>query len=146
MKLVIILHILLLLIQLLELYFMKTTILLTCILLSFSAFSQLKKNTLGTYSGTISGYEINTGQQFLAVAATPIEVQVNKDSLFVQIGASKLRGTYEILLNKSDYYVLVGTMNGQLATERIVLYKKGKKLSREGIQPQPDAMLTKKKK
>jgi hypothetical protein len=125
---------------------MKLIAVLLFIFVSSNSFSQLKKNTLGTYTGTISGYEINTGQQFLQVAAIPIEVQVSKDSLIVQIGTSTLRGVYEILLDKSDYYVLVGTMKGQLASERIVLYKKGKKLSREGIQPQPDAMLTKKKK
>jgi hypothetical protein len=123
----------------------KILICIACFL-SVTTFGQLKKNVLGVYTGTISGYEINTGQQFLQVAATPVEVQITKDSLFVQIGVARLRGTHEILLDKSDYYVLVGTMQGQLANERIVLYKKGKKLSREGIQPQPDAMLTKKKK
>lgn len=125
---------------------MKLIAVLLFLFVSSNSFSQLKKNTLGTYTGTISGYEINTGQQFLQVSSTPIEVQVSKDSLIVQIGTSTLRGTYEILLDKSDYYVLVGTMRDQLASERIVLYKKGKKLSREGIQPQPDAMLSKKKK
>jgi len=36
-------------------------------------------------------------------------------------------------------------MDGQLAGERIVVYKKGKKISRDGLYPQPNAFLYKRK-
>jgi hypothetical protein len=36
-------------------------------------------------------------------------------------------------------------MDNSSATERVLIYKKGKKIVREGIRPQPDVMLKKKK-
>jgi hypothetical protein len=124
----------------------RSSVILGFLLCNFFLYGQVKKNLFGTYTGQISSYTLNTGLQSFKVEAVSIEVKVSSDSLFVQIGNIAVKGNYEILLDKPNYYVLVGKMENQLADERIILYKKGKKLSREGIQPQPDAMLEKKKK
>lgn len=124
----------------------KTIVLLVFIVTHSVFHAQVKKNLLGTYAGQISSYTLNTGLQSFKVEAVSIEVKIEKDSLFVQIGNTAIKGTYDVLLDKPNYYVLVGKMENQLADERIILYKKGKKISREGIQPQPDALLQKKKK
>jgi hypothetical protein len=124
----------------------KTIVLLVFIVAHSVFHAQVKKNLLGTYAGQISSYTLNTGLQSFKVEAVLIEVKISSDSLSVQIGNTTVKGTYEILLDKPNYYVLVGKMENQLADERIILYKKGKKISREGIQPQPDALLEKKKK
>jgi hypothetical protein len=36
-------------------------------------------------------------------------------------------------------------INGQLANERVVVFKKGKKISRDGLYPQPNTILLKSK-
>lgn len=113
------------------------------VLFLFPAAAQLKKSYYGTYQGNIPGYEINTGVEKFKVAAAPIEIQVSATGLQVKIGNQEMKGTWSLLLEAKPYFVLVGKMENQVAQERIIVYKKGRKISREGIRPQPDAMLEK---
>lgn len=115
------------------------------LLLQASAFGQMKKSYQGKYAGQIPGYEINTGMEKIRVAKTDIEIRILPSELFIVIGGQEMKGTWTLLFEARAYYVLTGNMENQSVEERIIVYKKGKKISREGIRPQPDAMLEKKK-
>ena len=116
------------------------------LLIGFSAGAQLKKSSLGNYSGEIPAYELNTGHQVLPVEKTPINILLSEKAIQIEIGNQSFSGTYSILFKTKSYTVLEAVMDNQQATERIIVYRKGKKISREGIKPQPDALLFKKKK
>lgn len=107
------------------------------------AFGQLKKSLYGKYTGNIPAYEINTGTENIAVSKAPISIQLTSKTLALQIGNQSFTGTWKLLFEAKGYYVIEGEIDNQAATERIIIYKKGKKISREGLRPQPDAMLKK---
>ena len=50
-----------------------------------------------------------------------------------------------VMFEAQKYFLLDVKIEGQLATERIMVYKRGKKLSRDGMYPQPVTELRKKK-
>ncbi len=115
-------------------------------LFQFTVSAQLKKSYYGKYTGSIPAYEINTGMEKINVAATQIEIQLSAKEMVLKIGNQEMKGSWEILFEGNGYFVLNGKIENQAAPERIIVYKKGKKISREGIRPQPDAMLVKVKK
>lgn len=112
-------------------------------LMAFQCTAQLKKAYLGQYTGEIGSYEISTGQELFTVQPVAIRAHLDRDSLHLQIGDRHFTGTYEILLETQTYLLLEALLANQIAPERIIVYKKGKKISREGIKPQPDAILKK---
>lgn len=111
----------------------------------FFAFSQLKKKKLGTYEGVIPRYELNTGFKQIEVDETPISITLFVDSIQMQIGNQAFSGTYVVVLETREYTVLEGRMKNQTAVERILVYRKKRMISREGIRPQLDAVLDLKK-
>jgi hypothetical protein len=116
------------------------------LLLHTHASAQLKKSYLGTYEGKIPAYDMQVGSQRIAVGETVIQIQLTAKDVQLKMGAANLHGTWKVLLETKMYFVLEALMENQLAPERILVYKKGKKMSREGIRPQPDALLFKLKK
>ncbi len=117
---------------------------ITC--LSNFSFGQIKKKLLGVYEGKVPTYELNTGTDLIQVKEATIQVDLTAIGLSITVGNQKKMGTYNIVLDTDSYYVLEAILENQAAPERILLYKKGKKLSREGLTPQPDALLVKMKK
>lgn len=121
------------------------------LLLVFIAFhcfanAQLKKSTFGTYSGEIAGYELNTGFNQIPVESVAISIVLAANSVEINTGKLTQTGTYTILFDTKSYYLLEVKLENQLAPERLMVYKKAKKIVREGIRPQPDAVLVKQKK
>lgn len=115
--------------------------------LSSLAFSQkpvdLKKKFLGTYSGEVATFKLDTGEDLVDVDKSIIQVVIATDSVEIKIGRHALKGPYKVLFEAQKYYVLDCIIPGRLAGERIVVYKKGKKISRDGLYPQPSAMMEK---
>lgn len=109
-------------------------------------FAQIKKSYFGTYRGNIGSYEINTGMERIEVAASDINIELNATSLTIKIGNTVVNGTWKLILDTKTYFLIEAKMEKQAAPEKILIYKKRKKLFREGIRPQPDVMLTKQKK
>lgn len=106
---------------------------------------ELKKKFFGTYSGEISSFKLDTGEDLVDVAKSEISIKIEADSIHFSIGRNELASTYSVLFEAAKYYVLDCKVNGRLAGERIVVYKKGKKISRDGLFPQPNALLYLKK-
>lgn len=127
---------------------MKALFALTFLFLGFQLSAQkvgvdLKKKFFGTYAGTISAYQIDTGKDLVDVNSERIEIVIDADSVSITIGRNQLKGAYSVLFEVKKYYVLDCKIPGRLAQERVVVYKAGKKVSRDGLYPQPSAMLSK---
>ena len=105
--------------------------------------AKLKRRHYGSYSGTIAGFQMDTGSDLVEVSPTDININLTKTSVLITICAQKLSGSYVILFQGDNYFVLDADIQGQLANERIVVYNRGKKISRDGMFPQPNATLYK---
>ena len=97
----------------------------------------LKKKYFGKYQGTIAAYKYESDNRLINVAETPILIDLFKEEITIKIGKNENRGTYEVMFEADDYFLVDAKMEGVLATERILVYKKGKKLGRDGMYPQP---------
>lgn len=118
-------------------------LLLLPLFLSFIALSYgqkeltLKRKYFGNYSGQIPAYKVSFGYEAIHVDSTSIQVKIDADSLFVTVGGRTLAGTYKVMFEADKYYLLDATMESQLASERIMIYKRGKSIARDGLFPQP---------
>jgi len=105
--------------------------------------SDLKRKYFGAYEGVIPGYRMESSEDMMFVSGASIRIEIEKSKLHIRIGQYLTSGTYEVLFIAKKYYLLDVKIDGQLATERIMVYKRGKKLSRDGMYPQPIAELSK---
>lgn len=109
---------------------------------SQGVFGQMKRSAYGKFYGTIPSYELSSGKESFITAASNISVQISKTQIFINIGQQHYKGTWRLLMQTKAYY-LIEAITESPAPERILIYKKGKKMLREGVSPQPDVMLTK---
>lgn len=115
------------------------------VLLSAQKTIELKKKYFGTYEGQISSFKMDTGNDLFAVDSTAIQIEITENRVVFTIGMNKLEGTYYVMFEAKKYFLLDCRIEGQLAGERIVVYKKGHKISRDGLYPQPNTFLYKRK-
>ena len=105
----------------------------------------LKKRYLGTYAGTIPAYKLDAGAEVLEVSSSAIYILLDKEKIDLTIGNRTISGTYEVMFEAKKYYLLDAKMDDQLANERIMVYKRGRKIARDGLFPQPFAELKRKR-
>lgn len=86
---------------------------------------------------------METAGELMTVSETPIKIEIRDQQLFMTIGKTSYKGTYKLLFETSDYFLIEAKMEGQEIAERVMVYKKGKKISRDGLYPQPNAILFK---
>ncbi len=106
---------------------------------------ELKKKFFGTYVGEIPAFQLDSGKDLLDVDQTIMKAVIESNNITFTIGNRALNGTYEVLFEGKKYFLLDCVIENQLAGERIVVYKKGNKISRDGLYPQPSAFLYLKK-
>ena len=106
---------------------------------------ELKRKYLGQYIGTIPGYKVESSEDIMNVTPTDILIKIGKTQVEITVGGNTLFGSYEVMFEAQKYYLIEVQVEGQLATERIMVYKRGKRLSRDGMYPQPVTELKKKK-
>lgn len=106
---------------------------------------ELKKKYFGTYSGNISSFQMDAGNDLVSVDSTTIKIEITEKEVLFTVGKNALKGTYYVMFEAKKYFLLDCRIEGQLAGERIVVYKKGNKISRDGLYPQPNAFLFKEK-
>ena len=104
---------------------------------------ELKKRFLGKYKGEIPSYNIDTGEKIKKVSSSAIYLALNKKDLTLTIGNNELHGTYSVMFKAKTYFLVDAKIDGQLATERLIIYKRGRKISRDGMYPQPVSELKK---
>lgn len=121
---------------------MKTLLPLLLLLLCATGYSQqLHNNLLGTYVGSIPAYTLDVGQGTVHVAETGITIELTASGVVQQLDNQQKKGTWKILRTEKQYYIIAIKLEGQLAEERVIIYRKGHSMKREGIFPQPDATL-----
>lgn len=106
----------------------------------------LKSKYFGNYQGWVSAYDMDAGNDMIHIDSALISINILKESIELQIGQKKQSGKYKILFEAEKYFVLDCIMENQMAHERVVVFKKGKVISRDGLYPQPSSYLRKKKK
>jgi len=104
---------------------------------------ELKSKYFGKYSGEISAFQLDAGKELIDIEATSITVEIKESTVSFTIGRNVIKGNYKVLFEAKKYFLLDCKIENQLAGERIVVYKKGKKISRDGLFPQPNAFLYK---
>lgn len=128
---------------------MKRALLILFLLSAGVTFGQkeikLKKKFQGTYEGVIPEYSIQSNGELHFVSSASIAIVIGENQVQVQVGENMMIGTFEIMFKAEKYFLLDVDIEGQLANERILVYKKGKKLSRDGMFPQPVTTLKKTK-
>ncbi len=103
----------------------------------------LKKKFYGTYKGVIPAYKMDIGSDVIDVAAASITIVLSPEGVVQQLGNHTKTGTWKIVTTEKAYFVLSLRLQGQLTEEQIVLDKKTKKMTRQGLFPQPDTGLVK---
>lgn len=125
---------------------MKKVLLFFLLLVNLTVLSQttndLKKRFLGTYTGFIGSYELKT-PTLIFVDSVEIQITIEKGLVSFSIGPNHYSGKYKLLLETKKYIILECAIENLIATERIMVYKRGKRLSRDGLFPQPNAELFK---
>ncbi len=122
---------------------------LTCCFVLFLSFAfgqktiELNDKYFGTYKGEIPSYQLDSGSELFQVDSTIIRVRIDKSTIEITIGKNRLTGSYKVMFEAKKYFLLDCHMTGQLAGERIVVYKKGRKIARDGLYPQPNTFLYK---
>ncbi len=126
---------------------MVKLILTLLLIIPFSLSAQkeytLKSRFLGQYKGEISSYNIDTGKKIMKVSSSAIYIELEKEKITITIGNNQLTGTYAVMFKAKKYYLIDARIEDQLATERIIVYTRGRKLSRDGMYPQPVTELLK---
>lgn len=117
--------------------------LLTCVAILFVSLSwsqkeiSLKRKYFGKYKGIVSSYTYKEANKLIEVSETTIYVDLFKEEIRIKIGANEMKGSYVVMFEANDYYLVDAKMEGSIVTERIIVYKKGKRIGRDGIYPQP---------
>jgi hypothetical protein len=106
---------------------------------------ELKSKFFGVYEGKIASFLMDSGKDLLSVEESPITIEIAEETILFAIGSNKKSGIYTVLFEADKYFLLDCKINGQLANERVVVFKKGKKISRDGLYPQPNTILLKSK-
>ena len=125
---------------------MRCWILFLSLCFTFCCYSQedikLKRRYFGQYKGEIPAYQAAFKSDIIDVSEAEISILLEKNqSITITIGNRTLNGTFIVLFKANNYYLLDATMEGQQAKERILVYKRGRKIAREGLFPQPLAEL-----
>ena len=94
----------------------------------------------------IPSYRVQSSEDIMFVAQSEILIKIGENQVEMTVGSITMFGTYEVMFEAKKYYLLDVAVEGQLATERIMVYKRGKHLSRDGMYPQPVTELDKIKK
>ncbi len=107
--------------------------------------SQLKlaKKFLGSYTGEIPAYSMQVGSVEVEVVSTPIQISIDHDRVDLQLGRVLKKGSYRVMFESKGYFLLDCKIDGEPSPERIMVFKRGKRIARDGLYPQPIAYLKK---
>ena len=104
---------------------------------------KLAKKFLGSYTGEIPAYSMQVGSVEVEVVSTPIQISIDRDQVELQLGRVLKRGSYRVLFESGGYFLLDCKIDGEPSPERIMVFKRGKRIARDGLYPQPLAYLQK---
>ena len=114
-------------------------------IISFTQLSAqaIKRKYRGVYLGAIPPYEIKMGQDTLVVSASRIEIYLDRDSLYLEIGKYRYASTYQQEKVEDEIILTLDRKNSGVP-EQLILDPRNKSMTRKGLYPQPDALLVRK--
>ncbi|HLV41517.1 MAG TPA: hypothetical protein VKY37_04500 [Brumimicrobium sp.] len=95
------------------------------------------KKYLGSYHGTQDAYEVSMGETAIEVPTAEYELVLDYGKLWMTTPKQKMEGSYEVKAETKMYYTFVVTLENGVV-EEWQLWKKGKRLIRKPIAPQPE--------
>ena len=101
----------------------------------------LKRKYRGIYTGQIPTYEVKMGSNTYLVNASEIKAYLDRDSIFLEIGANRYASAC-FIEKKENNYILTSSRDHSGISEQYILDPKTKTMVRKGLYPQPDATLT----
>jgi hypothetical protein len=120
---------------------MRALILIFILVFASSANGQkdleLKRKYFGKYKGIIPAYSVDNGTTIVNVSETAIYIDLFSDYVSIKVGNNAMKGSYTVMFEAKDYFLVDARIEGQLATERLLVYKSGKRIGRDGMYPQP---------
>lgn len=108
---------------------------------SFGQSQALKRKYRGIYEGTIPSYEVRMGQDIIVVNATNMRIELNRDSINLEIKTYRYNSTYQLEKTSASFKITANRENSGIP-EQLILDPKTKTMIRKGLYPQPDATLT----
>lgn len=115
---------------------------LAFLMLSSAGKNPLPKRLISNYSGTQEAYEINVNDNPVNVPAVQLTVKLSYNELILSSPSKVLKARYEISSPTKKYYALkVYFEDGSI--ENWQLYRKGKKILRDGLHPRPSMVFVK---
>lgn len=105
---------------------------------------KLKKKYFGNYLGSIPAYKMDDGSSLVEVDSVSIQIEfLNDGTTNFTIGNIKDTGKYKVEFSNETFILITAQLTTLKAEEKIKLFLKDKHLEREGIYPQPSALLYK---
>lgn len=123
---------------------MKQLLLMLFLFVAITGSGQtLRKKFLGVYEGSIPAYTLDLGSDVVPVEAATIRIELAAKTIVQTIGSTIKTGTWRVVSESKEGYVIAFRLEGQLIEEQLTLIRKGKKILRKGVYPQPDTSLFK---
>ncbi|MBW7866935.1 MAG: hypothetical protein H3C31_01275 [Brumimicrobium sp.] len=126
---------------------MKNIIFIILILLGYACGNSkglIPKKYLGNYEGTQESYDITANGVTVEVKKSTYELLLDNGKLWLTTQQQKISGTYDIVAETKMYLSLKVKLDNGI-TEDWKLWKKGTRLIREPIKPEPSIIFLKKK-
>lgn len=86
---------------------------------------------------------MDIGGDIVTVQSSTIRINLQEDFIEQEIGNVSRKGKWKLYFEGKTYFILKMKLEGQVVEERVILYKKSSKITREGLFPQPSAELNK---
>ena len=102
----------------------------------------IPKSLIGNYSGTQEAYEIKINNKLVEVPAVQLTVKLGYNELLLSSPNKIMKARYEVSAPTKKYYALkVYFEDGSI--ENWQLYRRGKKILRDGVHPRPSMVFVK---
>lgn len=101
------------------------------------------KKYYGEYQGVQEAYNVHVGNETVLVPAAEYTLSFNNEKLLLVTPKQNLLGKYTLKADTKMYYALTVKLENGIV-EEWQLWKKGKRLIRKPLRPQPDVIFVKK--
>ena len=117
------------------------------LLLSNNCLSQkIKWKYRGEYLGIIPAYTFHSGNEYIEVEKTDIQIKLRKREIEIAIGKNIMKGGFKIVKEENKTLFINFKRPRDYGTEKIIVYRKKREIVRDSFYPQPKCILYKTKK
>ncbi|MDG1841490.1 MAG: hypothetical protein P8I93_03990 [Crocinitomicaceae bacterium] len=117
------------------------------LLLSSNGLSQkIKWKYRGEYVGIIPAYSFHSGNEYIEVEKTDIQIKLRKREIEITIGKNIMKGDFEIVKEENKTLYINFKRPKDYGTEKIIVSRKKREIIRDSFYPQPKCILHRTKK